>query len=300
MSRSRRIALWLGASLVGLGCVVAGGYLVVELVFEFLPDRYAERGQSRSDVSSLAVQLLGGLLLVVGAVYTARTYRLTRSGQIAQRYATAIGQLGSNGREDRLGGIYALERIARDSQYDHVRVVEVLTAYLRDRDEWRSGSQVDDRETGGAEAVAAPQPGWDQWRPERPATYVQATIAVLGRRKTRHDEHKLDLRSTDLRDVRFGKGNFNDANLREANLEGAHLAGTKLNRAALSGAILRRANLEGSQLVAADLDGADLEAAKYDRRTKWPAGFDFVAATTLKHDEHDERSGMPTGKATPP
>ena len=33
----------------------------------------------------------------------------------------------------RLGGIYALERIARDSEKDHGPIMEVLTAYVREK-----------------------------------------------------------------------------------------------------------------------------------------------------------------------
>lgn len=36
----------------------------------------------------------------------------------------------------KLGGIYALERIARDSPNDHPQVVEVLTAYVRQHATW--------------------------------------------------------------------------------------------------------------------------------------------------------------------
>jgi hypothetical protein len=53
--------------------------------------------------------------------------------KITDRFANAIGQLGDDVPEVRLGGIYALERIARDSRRDHGAVVEVLTAYVRTR-----------------------------------------------------------------------------------------------------------------------------------------------------------------------
>ena len=32
----------------------------------------------------------------------------------------------------RIGGIYALERVARDSEQDHPIVMEVLTAFIRE------------------------------------------------------------------------------------------------------------------------------------------------------------------------
>jgi hypothetical protein len=48
-----------------------------------------------------------------------RTHELTEQGQVTDRYTKAIEQLGSKELDVRIGGIYALERIARDSAKDH-------------------------------------------------------------------------------------------------------------------------------------------------------------------------------------
>ncbi|MEU2072264.1 hypothetical protein [Streptomyces anulatus] len=64
--------------------------------------------------------------------------KLTREGQVTDRYVEAIkllaakdeGRRGS-GLMERLGGIYALERIMRDSAKDHDTVVQVLVAFVR-------------------------------------------------------------------------------------------------------------------------------------------------------------------------
>src|SRR5919202_1641630 len=71
---------------------------------------------------------------------TERTLWLTEQGQITERFTRAIDQLGASDDktgepklEIRLGGIYALERIARDSpERDYSTVMEVLTAYARE------------------------------------------------------------------------------------------------------------------------------------------------------------------------
>ena len=57
-----------------------------------------------------------------------RTYELTEQGQVTDRYTKAIEQLGSTTVDVTIGGIYSLERIARDSPSDHPTVMEVLTA----------------------------------------------------------------------------------------------------------------------------------------------------------------------------
>jgi hypothetical protein len=58
---------------------------------------------------------------------------LTRQGQVAERFTRAVDQLGSDKLEQRLGGIYGLERIAKESPDGGTRLVvaEVLTAYVR-------------------------------------------------------------------------------------------------------------------------------------------------------------------------
>ena len=62
----------------------------------------------------------------------------------------------SSGRSDnldvRIGGIYALERIARDSARDHSTIMEVLAAFIREHshEQWpppRPGSEQQKRST---------------------------------------------------------------------------------------------------------------------------------------------------------
>jgi hypothetical protein len=82
---------------------------------------------------------LGAGLFAAGAlVFTARNFTLSRrtlqvteQGQVTDRYTKAIEQLGSKELDVRIGGIYALERIARDSARDHPTVIEVLSAFIR-------------------------------------------------------------------------------------------------------------------------------------------------------------------------
>ncbi|HLO78103.1 MAG TPA: pentapeptide repeat-containing protein, partial [Magnetospirillum sp.] len=68
-----------------------------------------------------------------------------------------------------------------------------------------------------------------------------------------------------------------------ARLRAANLVGTKLNDSDLTGADLRDADLSGADLRGANLTGALLEGAlllgaQADDKTRWPDGFDVVAA----------------------
>jgi uncharacterized protein YjbI with pentapeptide repeats len=223
-------------------CVgIAAGGLVV-LVIWVLPlvltrhpssanagDRYKAINDTRTGLVAavIAVGAAGGL------GYTARTYRLSQQGQFTDRYAKAIEQLGNRDSvEVRLGGIYALERLMRDSKDDQPTIVEVLAAYVREK-------------------ARAPVP-----TSLGPATDVQAALTVLGRRTPVDDETHIDLEGAHLE----------NAQLPGARLEGVTLAGARLELAMLAGAHLEnaklpRANLDGASLIAAHLEGASLAGA---------------------------------------
>ncbi|MFD5801551.1 hypothetical protein [Streptomyces sp. NPDC127020] len=65
----------------------------------------------RTAVVAFAAALGAGIALL----YTARTYRLTRRGQITDRFTKALERLGSDEVYVRIGGILALEQIVQDS-----------------------------------------------------------------------------------------------------------------------------------------------------------------------------------------
>jgi hypothetical protein len=94
------------------------------------------RLQAASSFRTAIVAGLAGLAALGSLAMASRTYRLTQQGQLTDRYTKAIEQLGSDKPDVRLGGIYALERIAKDSAYDRATIAEVLTAFIRGRAPW--------------------------------------------------------------------------------------------------------------------------------------------------------------------
>src|SRR5262249_3829630 len=98
-----------------------------------MEDRIDLESKSRQTLA----QILGGAAFLIGLYFTAQTLRTTQEGQITDRFTKAIDQLGKDTLAVRLGGIYALERIARDSEPDHWAVMEVLTAFVREQTQGR-------------------------------------------------------------------------------------------------------------------------------------------------------------------
>jgi hypothetical protein len=60
-----------------------------------------------------------------------RQIELAQQGQITDRYSKAVEQLGSSSVDVRLGGVYALESVMRDSHDDQPTVIQILSAFVR-------------------------------------------------------------------------------------------------------------------------------------------------------------------------
>jgi|9_EtaG_2_1085328.scaffolds.fasta_scaffold00708_3 uncharacterized protein YjbI with pentapeptide repeats len=91
-----------------------------------------------------------------------------------------------------------------------------------------------------------------------------------------------NLREIDLSYVGMRRVDLSGANLSGAKLKGTDLWQAKLNNANLRGADLTQAKLWGADLTGVDLSGTILTNARYSDQTKWPEGFDFVAAGAKK------------------
>ena len=217
-----------------------------------------DRVAAENDVFRNIIQVLGGAFFLLGVYFTWRNFHLAQEGQITQRFNDAIEHLGSEKAEVRLGGIYALARIARDSPKDHSSVMRVFSTYVRETT----------RRTP-AEPVA----------PE-----VQAILTMIGRRTVEFetDDEPIDLSESylpgvNLRGAQLERLNLDGANLARANLERALLRGATLRGAALEDAFLRFADLRDTDLTGADLrqasmrdvllDGANIFGAKLEGAT---------------------------------
>lgn len=173
--------------------------------------------------------------------------------QITERFSKAIEQLGSDKPEVILGGIYTLERIARDSAPDQWTIMEVLTAFVR-----QNAPIIKENESQSPE---------DQEKLLKLRISIQACLTVIAERKhpdlenKRLDLTKVNISGFNLYGADLKGANLFGADLREANLAGAVLIGADLRGAVLAGAVLIGANLFGAVLTGAVLAGAKLTGA---------------------------------------
>jgi len=226
---------------------------------------------ARKDIAQALAFILAGLAGAIGVYFTWRnlnqtreatqeTLRLTAQGQITERFSSAIDQLGDitdiakPKMEVRIGGIYALDRIAQDYPDPYRNIVaEVLAAYVRYHAEWPpvKPSTVADLPIGTIARNSASN------LPEGPRFDIQVVLHVLGK----PCYTALDLRRTNLQEAHFNMGNFKKTRFFKSNLQGARLRDTVLESADLERADLRGAELLGAELLGADLRRANLRFA---------------------------------------
>ncbi|BAY64443.1 pentapeptide repeat-containing protein [Calothrix brevissima NIES-22] len=252
-------------------------------------------------VATLAIIFLG-LALLVNAYYGAKraqaleksaiaaernieiaiqNAKLSQERLTAERFMTAVAQLGHEKSETRTGAIYALERVAQEFPREHWTIMEILTAFVREN------APIHHHELMREESVAPLD--FDKYKKDNQRTPkievnipyelpkirtdIQVALTVIGRRNYLEDREnqKINLRNTDIRQADLQGANLENfdlrgcdlsgADLRGAVLVGADMAGAKLFGAILYEANLLKANLRGANLAWANLNRANLSSA---------------------------------------
>ena len=235
-------------SLKVLGLFISGGAVIVNVYFA---GRRAEAMEETAKATNRNADAAN------------KNAEAANQKQITERFSKAIEQLGSDKPEVILGGIYTLERIARDSEPDQWTIMEVLTAFVR-----QNAPIIEENESQSSE---------DQEKLLKLRISIRACLTVIAERKhpdlenKRLDLTKVNISGFNLVQFKLKGFNFTGADLTEANLFGAdltgaylfgaNLIGAYLTEADLTGADLTEANLAGAYLTEADLTGADLTGA---------------------------------------
>ena len=219
-------------------------------------------------------------------IFTGLSLYATEQGQITERYSQAIDQLGQQGGDQiqvRLGAIYALERIARDSSRDQSTIIEVLSAFIRTGTFRTTTRKIDNGQAVEQKSVCPAA------APTRPSADIQAALIVLGRRDaTQDDRAHVNLADSCIRGAYLPYANFSEADLGDTDLANANL-----NNATLTNASLKAASLPGAHLLYADLTHANLANANF-------ASTDLRGAnlSNAKRNEHTVITDVQTSERT--
>jgi hypothetical protein len=254
-------------------------------------EKLAQQEKARIDAENAAraalIQGAGGLFSATAAYIAWRNLLATQGKQVAERFSKAVEQLGNDNIHVRLGGIYALEQIAKDAEEKYYwRVIETLAAYVRERSPYQpnSANSAPANTTPDAKPVETePHPPEPKQNNTPPPIDIQSIITILSRCQPSRElwwvRYPIDLRNTDLHDLHFSasihlKGiDFSGANLQRAklpklahlqrvNLKGANLQEVILDRAILEDVDLSNANLKNAIISIKECHDLNLETAK--------------------------------------
>lgn len=256
--------------------VAAASSCVLATLIQFVAVRLVdgmtvEQAKSINDARVSLIQLVGGIGLVGGLIYTARTFALTRFTQRADRFTKAVEQIGDESEAVRAGGVHSMWRLTTEDENYWPAVLNVLTALVRQRA--KRGTVVN--------------------------TDVQAALTLIGDRPVTAAAR----RPLDLRGVHLPGALLMGANLSGAWLDGSNLAGADLTDARLGRARLISANLDDADLSAADFSEADLKKAKLRRANFYKtvlysadiAGSSLQGARHLTDEQLRTTYGEPSG-----
>ncbi|MGP4019106.1 pentapeptide repeat-containing protein [Saccharopolyspora sp. 5N708] len=230
-------------------------------------------------VRTTLLQAAGGIVVFFGAYATWRQLRISqdglnamREGHVTDRFTNAVDQLGSDKLDVRIGGLYALWRVADHSPREREAVISIMAAFLRTHLPWPPTEQ----------GVPSPNVSINEVPPlETRAPDSQVALTALGvlsegRAPTWLNVSGTDLRRADcdglnLQGIVFDRACMEAATLYQVNLTKASLAEVNLRHAELATSImhgtrcvaadLRGVRLVWSDLFEADLTGADLREA---------------------------------------
>jgi Pentapeptide repeats (8 copies) len=295
----RRMALWtVGTSIVVVVLLIGWGGAIWSRSGEMW--NWWTGKQSPSEAISPLLTLAAGV--AVAGVALVRHFAQTdadRQRRITESFSKAVEQLSSDKIEVRLGGIYSLERISKESRDDYWTVMETLTAFLRERARrkapmpWTMASLYETEEPtsprGRATDIAAVLTvikRRDKANYQRDHSFNLSLTALEEADLTGAKLHHATLTHADLTHVRvtgiaamltvLGRRDkahhqldlgfdLSDITAENADLIGADLTEADLTEANLTDALLVGAKLTGARLTFADLTGAKLRHATLTR-----------------------------------
>ncbi|WP_344742843.1 pentapeptide repeat-containing protein [Streptosporangium vulgare] len=274
--------------------------------FDALPARdraelHNSAADSRRQLVTTLVQIATTVAVLISLIFTAQGLTQTaqsldaareeqriareglsvaRKGQIADRFSRAVEQLASKSTDVRIGGIYALEGVAKEDVSYRDTTIDLLATYVVGHG--LKGADLQPRDIQGALTVLG------RARPVNPeAGWLQLGRARIPGARLRG----LHLARSNLMQADLSEALVDDTDLSEADLRATDLSGAYLIKASLVNANLNLADLTGARLLSTDLSHANLYAADLTN-----ADFTNVklTGTQLGHAKLAGATGLPS------
>ena len=190
-----------------------------------------------------------------------------------ERYQRGAEMLGSPVLSVRLGGIFALQRLAEEhpEQY-HVQVMRLFCAFVRNPPRMGGEPTVSGKLRADVQAAitAIGESSYDRQLLEEKAEY---RLDLRNAHLENADMRWLNFAGVDLQDAYLTEADLTKTVLSSANLMGADLSSAGLFSTDLSDAELLETNLSGARLMGTDLSDACLIGADLSNANSYEANF---------------------------
>ncbi|AUR11904.1 putative low-complexity protein [Phaeobacter inhibens] len=234
----------------------------------------------------------------LGAEKTVKRQRRGSTGQLQYRRKTngdldydqpVMEEITEPNLEVRIGALYGLERIAHDSLRDHLQIIEIIYAYVRNNarsdhapkpfyEEYQELAQntpdyqgLNDHQIAERLGIGNPTEELQPWRARiwaanlRPMREdIQTALRTIARRT---DQQKLVEQlagfAPDLSKTNLQGANLENIDFSQHNLHGVRLDGSRLRRVNFNGADLSNSWFTGAELKDCELSGANIEYASF-------------------------------------
>ncbi len=237
-------------------------------------------------IIAAAGAIIGYTIAIARNLISDNQNKISEQGRIAEQISRAIDQIGAYKQnfednkdnkpniEARVGGIYSLERIAKDSDDDYEKIMDILCAYVRVRALKKYKAIRED---------------------------IQAAIDVLGTKKKfllfwNRDKFRVNLENCNLSGYRFSNLNFNTytntssgAIFDKGKFEKALFYKTDLSYASFDNTILNKAYFDATILKWARFAGADCGGTIF--KGTYVHGADFSKAKNLTQNQVNKMIG---------
>jgi uncharacterized protein YjbI with pentapeptide repeats len=210
-------------------------------------------------------RLIGGLFVFFGILIAFHRLNIARDDQkIAQeeqmtnRFSKAAELLGHENISVRMAALYALERIANDSDKDYDVIMETIAAYIRSLNPLIEPEKETTEDTNAAMNILG-----QRKRKNSISSLNSINLSKLKLTSKKKDFSDfsflgVNFSKSDLRYVNFSKSELKEAIFNQSTLNHANFTYAHLPRSTIIKASLENANFTHANLISADLQGSNL------------------------------------------
>ncbi|MGC1496489.1 MAG: pentapeptide repeat-containing protein [Sulfitobacter sp.] len=235
--------------------IIAAFKLLGAAVFGEVP----QGGFAKFGLTGIIVAMTGAPFVVWRAVVAQKQVNVAEQGMITDRINKAVEGLGAEklvknkssettepNLEVRIGAIYALERIARDSPRDHIPISQIFCAYIRHNNASLG---------------------------QKTRADVQIAVDVISRRSLemlnyeRDHNYQLDLSGCQFRGMTINSAIFENADFSETVWAGCSLSNSNFTNAKLENCHFIESKIEDSIFHGAEMSGFKIEGCTLERNS---------------------------------